>query len=157
MFDWVDWESMETAVKKMRKMSCCRWLCMMKIMNDLLHTSIWAERLCGEEAKCGECGEMEKQENMFGRAHEDRQQHQKDVKEAFIGIVRKRDTAGELLMTMMKCMDMWETNPDVAINEEEPIVKFDGKDQVFRGNMTILAEQHTWQHKTKMMQGGAIC
>ena len=74
VFDWVDWDSMEIAVKKMKKMSCYRWLRMTKFMNDTLHANVWVESFCGEESKCVDCGEVEWQEHIFRCAHEQRKQ-----------------------------------------------------------------------------------
>ena len=79
---------------------------------------------------------------MFRCAHEDRVQQRQDAKEAFERIMRKKDTTGELMKIMMKCIEMWENDPEVGIEEKDLIIKFNGKDQVFRKNDSFSRAVH---------------
>ena len=65
--------------------------------------------------------------------------------------MRKRDAAGEFLMTMIKCIEMWEKNPDVAIRQEGPTVKFDGEDNFSRA-MHVAAQNQNVTAKRKNKQ-----
>ena len=56
--------------------------------------------------------------------------------------MRKKETAGELMMIMMKCIDMWEKDPEVAIEEEDLKVKVNGEEQVFRKNDNFSKAVH---------------
>ena len=64
-FDWVDWDSMEATVQKLKRRDCYKWMHITKLMNDILHTSVWAERFNGESKKCMECGVKEQQQHVI--------------------------------------------------------------------------------------------
>lgn len=142
-FDWVDWDSVEPAVQKLKKQDHHRWLRITKMMNDLLHANnVWAERRKGEDSKCADCGETENQRHMFVCKQGGRTEHREDARELLQGMLKKQGTAGELSNVPTGCIKRWEKHPDDHIVPEEVPVKANGEMKPFRWNDAFSEQMH---------------
>ena len=107
---------------------------MSKLMNNLLHADVWAERWKGEEAKCADCGKIENQEHVFLCQHDGRKEQQQDSREPLRGMSRKHGTARELSNVLTVCLKRWEQHPNENIKPEDALAKTNGEMKPFRRN-----------------------
>lgn len=151
LFDWVDWDSMEVAMKKLKKQDCCRWLRTTKFMNNLLHTNAWAERCNGEDSKCLDCGEKENQQHMFTCRHEGPKEHRENLRPLLKQMMSKHGTAGESMNVIVVCFRRWEEHPGEDTKPEEVLVNVNGTMQPFRRNDEFSDKTfHTVQNQNEI-------